>query len=200
MREKYLIGISGTSIALMTIALVWAMPVGMDQASVNDIGAIQGHVTVLAVHPDGTPYYYSQGYNDIQFDGKNQAAARLWDDAGGTGIGINCVTLGLSGDANSDAQNGVVTAAATGEQCGDTNPPAANDVTDTTAASAGQGAVTTIITEFAIAGGDDGLTITEVALSEPGGANTISRFLLADGGVGVSTGTILTITYTMTIT
>jgi len=77
MREKYLIGISGTSIALMTIALVWAMPLGMDQASVNDIGSIQGHVTVLAAHPDGTPYYYSQGDNTIQFDGKNEAAARL---------------------------------------------------------------------------------------------------------------------------
>jgi len=198
MREKYLIGISGTSIALMTIALVWAMPLGMDQASVNDIGSIQGHVTLMAVHPDGTANYI-QGDNVIQFDGKNAAANRLFDDTTNQ-LGIHCIALGTGGatDPTNDDINGVVTPAATATECADDGAP--NSITDTTAASAGQSAITDILIVFDIAAGDDGLTIDEVALEDSAGNNAISRFILADGGVGVSTNTVLTITYTMEIT
>jgi len=199
MRAKYLIGISGTSIALMTIALVLAMPLGMSQASVNDIGSIQGHVTILAVHPDGTSNYI-QGDNVIQFDGKNEAAARLWDDPTGAPTGINCVALGTGGGTTptSDAVNGVQTGTTTTNVCGDDG--GLNSVTDTTPAAASTSAVTDIVAVFTIAAGDDGATINEVALEDDSGGNAMSRFILAGGGVTVSTGTVLTITYTMTIT
>jgi len=200
MREKYLIGISGTSIALMTIALVLAMPSGMSQASVNDIGSISGHVTMMAIHPDGTSNYI-QGDNVIQIDGKNEAASRLWDDTAAT-LGIHCIALGTGGatDPTDNDKNGVVTATTTTRVCGD-DGPGASSVTDTQAAAAGAvPAITDIIAVFTIDANDDGDTINEVALEDSAGGGTMSRFILAGGGVTVSTDTVLTITYTMTIT
>jgi len=201
MRAKYLIGISGTSIALMTLALVMAMPLGTSQVSVNDIGSISGHVTILAVHPDGTSNYI-QGDNVIQFDGKNEAAARLWDDPVGAPTGINCIALGTGGatDPTNNDKNGVVTVTTTTNVCGDSGP-AGSSVVDTQAAAAGVvPAITDITAVFTIAAGDDGDTINEVALEDDAGGNAMSRFILAGGGVTVSEGTVLTITYTMTIT
>jgi len=198
MREKYLIGISGASIALMTIALVMAMPSGMSQASVNEIGSISGHVTMMAIHPDGTSNYI-QGDNVIQIDGKNEAASRLWDDTAAT-LGIHCIVLGTGGatDPTDNDKNGVVTAANTPTECGDDAP---NSVTDTQAAAAGAvPAITDIVVIFDIVAGDDQATINEVALEDSAGGGTMSRFILAGGGVTVSTDTVLTITYTMTIT
>jgi len=198
MREKYLIGISGTSIALMTLALVWAMPLGVAQTSINEIGSISGHVTIMAIHPDGSMNYI-QGDNVIQIDGKNAAANRLWDDTLAT-TGIHCIALGLGAATTptADNVNGVATPAATANVCGDDGPGASavNHVASTT----GNPEITTIIAVFTIAAGDDGKTIDEVALEDSAGANTMSRFILADGGVGVSENTLMTVTYTMTIT
>lgn len=70
MRAKILIGTTVTSVALMFAAISGVIPLGMNQASVSEVGGIMGHVTVLAVHPDGT-IQYAQGDNIILFEGKN---------------------------------------------------------------------------------------------------------------------------------
>jgi len=96
MRTKYLIGTTITSLALMTAALVWALPLVDDKTSINELSGIYGHVTIMALHPDGSADYI-QGDNLIQVEGMTEAALRLWTDSAGT-AGFNCITLGTNSD------------------------------------------------------------------------------------------------------
>jgi len=194
MRAKILIGTTVTSVALMFAAISGVIPLGMNQASVSEVGGIMGHVTMLAVHPDGTTQY-AEGDNIILFEGKTTVAATLWND--NTTTGFNCIQLGLSGDAEVDTDGGVKTAAATAVICAD-DGGAGDSIGVTTAAAAGQGDVTTITVVFTIDAGDDGKSITEVALRDGGGID-LSRVLLGTA-IGVSTNTVLTVNYEMTVT
>lgn len=127
---------------------------------------------------------------------KTVVATTLWNDDTGT-TGFNCIQLGLNGDAEVDTDGGVKTAAATAVICAD-DGGAGDSIIVTTAAAAGQGDETRIKVVFTIDAGDDGLTITEVALRNGGGID-LSRVLLGTA-IGVSTGTILTVNYDMTVT
>lgn len=193
MRAKILIGTTITSVALMFAAISGVIPLGMNQASVSEVGGILGHVEILAIHPDGTQQYV-QGDNVLLFEGKNTVATTLWTD--GTTTGFNCIQLGTNADAADDADGGVKAAAATPVECGDDGTP--NSVGETTAASAGVSSTFRITVVFDIVAGDDGATITEVALRDEASVD-LSRFVLASG-VGVNTGTVLTVNYDMTVT
>jgi len=196
MRAKYLIGTTITSLALVTAALVWALPLGDDQTSAKEAGAIYGHVSLMVVFPDGTTSY-QQGDNEIQFEGKTAAAAQLWND--GTFTGFNCITLGSDSAAATDAQStgvgdaGVLADLNTPQECAD---GAGNSITVGIAASAGQADVTNIVVEFDIVGTDNGATLAEVSLDNEANA-TMSRFDLVTD-LTVTTGTKVTVNYTMT--
>lgn len=196
MRAKILIGTTITSVALMFAAISGVIPLGMNQANVSEVGGIMGHVTMLAVHPDGTQQYV-QGDNVILFEGKTVVASTLWND--GTTTGFNCIQLGKSaaGPAD-DGDGGVLDAAATAVGCGDSGN--ANDsITVTTVAANGSPDITRITVEFTIDAGDDAKTINEVALRDDTGPTDLSRFILATG-ITVNTGTVLTVNYDMTVT
>ena len=198
MRAKYLIGTTITSLALMTAALVWALPLGDDQTSANEAGAIYGHVALKVVFPDGTTSY-QQGDNTIQFEGKAVAAAALWNDAAVTGF--NCITLGSNSADATDAQStgvgdaGTIDDLNTPQECADSGA-AENSINIGIAAAAGQADVTNIIVEFDIIGTDNGATLAEVSLDNEANA-TMSRFDLVTD-LTVTTGTKVTVNYTMT--
>lgn len=178
----------------MFAAISGVIPLGMNQANVSEVGGIFGHVEILAIHPDGTSQY-AQGDNVILFEGKNTVAATLWNDDAGT-KGFNCIQLGLNADVADDADGGVKLAAATAVDCGDSGAP--NAIVETTTAADGVANITTITVVFTIDAGDDGKAITEVALRDEAPVD-LSRFVLGTP-IGVSTGTVLTVNYKMTIT
>jgi len=195
-RTKYLLGTTIASIALMTAALVWAVPFGTQTASVNEMTGIYGHVEILAIHPDGIANYI-QGDNVIQNEGTNEAAERLWEDAGAK-TGFNCVGLDHSNQAAEDDDGGPVTATNTANVCADDVVVAGDGVTTTDAAAQNAVTSTEIISTFSIAAGDDGEDICAVTLNDEGGI-TISRFVLTPACITVNTGTVFKVTYTMTI-
>jgi len=204
MRTKYLIGTTITSLALMTAALVWALPLVDDKTSATELSGIYGHVTIMAIHPDGSADYI-QGDNTIQAEGKTAAAAQLWNDGGIAGF--NCITLGTDtatalADDNSasTADSGVITPFTnTPQECGDSGvAPNEIKVNKVAGVPAGIGDQTSIIVEFDIGAGDDGKMLSEVSLDSPEGGNTtMSRFILATA-VDVNTATVVTVNYTMT--
>jgi len=201
MRTKYLIGTTITSLALMTAALVWALPLVDDKTSINELSGIYGHVTLMAIHPDGSAAYI-QGDNAIQFEGSTAAASELWNDGGIAGF--NCITLGTDATAATDADStgttdsGVLTPFTnTPQECGDDGGPN-NSIDIDIVAKAGVKDQTSIIVEFDVGALDDGKMLSEVSLDSPEGGNTtMSRFVLATA-VDVNTATVVTVNYTMT--
>ena len=195
MRGKILIGTTVTSVALLFAVISGVIPLGMNQASASEVGGIMGHVEILAVHPDGTTQY-TQGDNVILFEGKNTVATTLWNDDAGT-TGFNCIQLGTNAAAADDADGGVLTAAATAVDCAD-SLTAGNGIANGTPAADGVSNITTMTVVFTIAAGDDGATISEVALQDAGAVD-LSRFVLLVP-IGVNTGTVMTVNYQMTVT
>jgi len=197
-RTKLLLG---TTISAVTIMFVMASGVNIfaNDTSASEKGfAINGHVTVLAVHPDGSTSY-SQTDNVILGSGKTLAATQLFDaSAGGASLAeaFNCVALGK--DATVDTTTSALTdpMIATVPQC-DTDG-IANPVQGITG---GVGEEITIIPpDFTILAADAG-TITEVILGQAIAGfqltGVLSHVDITD--VTVATNTLLTITYTVTV-
>jgi len=198
MREKYLIGTTITSLALMTAALVWALPLVDDKTSINELSGIYGHVTIMALHPDGSADYI-QGDNTIQVEGMTEAALRLWPTPTAT-TGFNCITLGENSatptteDSTGVGDAGVLTPFdSTPQECG---TGGGNSITVNKIAAGAKKDQTSIVVEFDVGFTDDGKMLSEVSLDTPGNT-TMSRFDLVTD-VDVNEGTKVTVNYTMT--
>jgi len=184
-RTKLLLG---TSIG--ALAMIFVMAAGVDAFETKATTAIQatginGHVTVMAVHPDGSTSY-AQGDNAIVPAGRAQAAAHLF---GTTAKPFNCINIGEGNIAGTPADIDVALTD-TGATCGGaiTNPQAAG--------------VVDIVVPFAALTANDvapGLTaeITEATLEDIDGIVLSHVDITTVNGVE---GTLITITYTMTLT
>ncbi len=207
-RTKLLLG---TSIG--ALAMMFVMAAGVDafktNTSVVEPGQIMGHVTVLAVHPDGS-MSYSQGDNFIQDLGIDAALIQLFDgtNAGGE---FDCMRIG----------NGTASDQATlNEELADLNITCDNSANVnavsnivTSPNSVNNGGSVDLVVEFAALTADDmnqpssSNSITEALLMQddgatPGGTQTESAVLshVAITPVPVVESTVVTLTYTMELT
>ncbi len=200
-RTKLLLG---TSIGALAMMFVMAAGVGNFNTSIVDTHSIMGHVTVMAVHPDGS-MSYAQADNEILDAGNDLALLRLFDN-GAAGDVFDCIRIGNS-TAVVTSDVGLTSPLATNSiACDDTGT-----VSNIVAApnSAAGGGTVDIIAEFdPLVATDvntiDGATsITEAILMQNSGAvdgtqaNTAILSHVAITAVPVVTGTIVTITYTM---
>jgi len=201
-RTKLLLG---TSIG--ALAMIFVMATGVDVLSTEtgiaaQTGKLNGHVTLMAVNPDGS-MSYAQGDNIIIDTGKVAASSQLFNATIATAAGtFECIIMG-SGDEAADGADGMGTPlVTTGQACASTaagvsgvttiagilDAPASTDIVVVFPALQ----VTDLVT---IAG--TSVTITEVVLEQAAGQDLSSVGLDADV-VGVL-GTVVTITYTMTL-
>jgi len=200
-RTKLLLG---TSISSVTIMLFMAAGFATNTNEIFTTGLIlplNGHVTVMAVNPDGT-VSYAQGDNLIFGTGKDLAASALYDDSGTRANPFVCVGLGEAGTPV-EATKGLTGALGTTNVVCSTVAPTANI---SGADAAGVGNKVDVVVVTTIAAGEGTTTITEVALSNAGGgglasaagfiAGVISHINLATN-VDVVEGTEITVTYTM---
>jgi len=210
-RTKLLLG---TSIG--ALAMMFVMAAGVDafktNTSVVEPGKIMGHVTVLAVHPDGS-MSYSQGDNFIQDLGIDAALLLLFDGTADAGE-FDCMRIGNGTATDQIALN---------EELPDLNITCdnqpggnANEVSNPVASPnspAGGGSVDMVV-EFAPLTANDmnqpesSNSITEALLMQdttggtPGGGQVDSVVLshVAITAVPVVEGTVITLTYTMELT
>jgi len=195
-RTKLLLG---TSIG--ALAMIFVMAVGFDTFDTKTGIAVQGtmlngHITAIAVHPDGS-MSYAQGDNAIQDTGLDPAASQLFD-AGTAGAGnvFDCIRIGTGSVAGDPLTiDTVMGAAATALQvCGEGSTLVAGG-------DPGDIAITadfTMLADDLIDNGATTVTVTEAVLEDSGG-NVLSKVDLAAGVLG-NLGTTITITYTMTLT
>jgi len=183
----------GTSIG--ALAMIFVMAAGVDAFDTKTSTAtqsfgLQGHVTVMAVHPDGS-VSYAQGDNAIIATGLDFAAAQLFG-ADATDA-FECIRIGTGdGGAGSDIQGTMGAAATALQQC----DSAADDVVDT-----GTDGEVEIDADFTMLAGDltgGSVLITEAILEDTAG-NVLSHVALA-ADVTANLGTVVTITYTMGLT
>ncbi len=203
-RTKILLG---TTIGAVTMMFVMAS--GFDFSSDAITAELQlpinGHGTLMAIHPDGS-VSYAQGDNFIFGSGKDKAGNRLYDSTVGAPAAFTCIGMGDSGAVTEANQfiNGPLTA--TNVAC-DTDGPDANFAGVDGAASAGNKVDVKVVMP-AIGAGDGTTTITNVGLSNAGDAalagNAATAFSLGmishiDLAVNVDVveGTVVTVTYTM---
>jgi len=204
-RTKLLLG---TSISAVTMMLVMAAGFATNTNEIFTtelILPLNGHVTLMAINPDGS-VSYSQGDNVIFGSGKDLAASALYDsNAGSRADAFVCIGLGEEVFANVDETDKGLTVplGTTLVQCSGAVPTANTGGGDGT--GAGLGNKVDIIVVTTIAAGEGTTTITEVALSNAGGvtsgnaafiAGVLSHIKLA-GGIDVVEGTEITVTYTM---
>lgn len=197
-RTKLLLG---TTISAVTIMFVMASGVNIfaNDTSVSEMSfPIIGHVTVLAVNPDGSTSYI-QTDNALLGAGKTLAAIQLFDgSASGAALGeaFNCIALGNDGSVD------VTTSTLTDPL---TNTPAACDtdgIDQTQAGVDGGGNAEIIELEipFTIGTGDAGL-VTEVILGQAANTQQLTGVLshvdITD--VPVAVGTVITITYELQV-
>jgi len=183
----------GTSIG--ALAMIFVMAAGVDAFDTKTTTATQsfglnGHVTVMAVHPDGS-VSYAQGDNAIITTGLDFAAAQLFGAAAADPF--DCIRIGTGAGGTGDDIQGTMGAAATAlQQC----DSAADDVVDT-----GTDGEVEIDADFTIAADDltaGSVLITEAILEDTAG-NVLSHVALATD-VTANLGTVVTITYTMALT
>jgi len=201
-RTKLLLG---TSVG--ALAMIFVMAAGVDVLNTEtgiaaQSGKLNGHVTLMAVHPDGS-VSYAQSDNIIIDAGKVAASIQLFDIANiiAADAGVfECIVMGEGTEAADGADTIGLALDTTGQACAST-AGGASGVT-VTAGALNAPASTEIIVEFpplvvadltTIAGVS--VTITEVVLENAGGQDLSSVGLDADV-VGVL-GTVVTITYTM---
>ena len=192
-RTKILLG---TSISAIAIMFVMASGVGIfaNDTSVSETSfLVNGHVTVLAIHPDGSTSY-SQSDNLILGSGKTLASDQLFGLAA-TGP-FRCIGLGSS-NAVDESLAGLSTEMIVSQVVCD------GDGVDQTQAGVtnGDSEIVDVVVGFTIAAVDAG-SITEVTLSSGGGGSTtpvnvISHVDITD--VPVADQTQLIITYSLTV-
>ena len=208
-RTKLLLG---TSIGAVAMIFVIAAGFGAIQfnTSATETGLIMGHVTVMAVHPDGSTSY-SQSDNLILDAGRNEAFNQLFNgsrtDASGE---FDCMRLG---NATTPALADVGLTESTmilPISCDDDNEAKnaafANDCTGTSSTVADLVTVFDAITAPDLnADGSNTLTeslLMQDAATSPGGGTTNTIILshaLLGTPVSVVLGTEVTLTYTMTL-
>ena len=205
-RTKILLG---TSIG--ALAMIFVMAAGVDAfktTTTMDSSMLLGHVTIMALNPDGS-MSYAHGDNLIMDAGKLTAAEQIFDPAQVAVANVfNCVQLGSGGIAGAAGDAAPTTALqALGQECTDS----AACVTTTncsvgTVAPTGVGlaATTTIIVQF------DPLVIADLDPAQAGSSITINEATLENdtdevlSSVGITSivgveGTVVTLTYTMTL-
>jgi len=185
-RTKLLLGTT-----LASIAMIFVMAAGVDAfdtktATVVQSFGLNGHVTVMAIHPDGSASY-AQADNAIITGTLTTAANQLFD--AGTADPFDCISIGDGDGTGNNIQNPMNAAATAGPQCdadGTTNP--------------GGDGIALIDAEFTILLADltaGSVLITEATLEN--GAEAILSHVSLDTDVPAVEGTIVTITYTMTL-
>ena len=188
-RTKLLLG---TSIG--ALAMIFVMAAGVDAfdtktSTASQSGVLNGHVTVMAIHPDGTTSY-SQADNAIVVTGLDAAAAQLFGAA--QSDAFECINIG-EGNIAGNAADIDVPLGVTGLTC---------DV-DGILDLAGNGvveidAVFTIVDNDVTPNITGTATLTEATLENNAGV-VLSKVNLA-AAVNTVSGTVVTITYTMTLT
>ena len=194
-RTKLLLG---TSIG--ALAMIFVMAVGFDTFDTKTGIAVQGtvlngHITAIAIHPDGS-MSYSQGDNAIVAAGLDNAATQLFDPAVSVaGNVFDCISIGtgtLIGNG-ADIHIPMVNVLTAAQSCGGGSVLVAG-------APVGDIAITAVFTMLATDLLDNGattVTVTEATLEDSGGT-VLSKVDLAAGVTG-NLGTEITITYTMTV-
>jgi len=202
----------GTSIG--AVAMIFVMAAGSDafqsNTSATDTGLIMGHVTVMAVHPDGSTSY-SQSDNLILDAGRQEAFKQLFDGTRADVAGeFDCMRLG-NATTPVLATAGLTSVLPTLPiSCDDDNTPSnAAFVNDCTGASSTSADLVTVFD--AITGTDvntDGANLlTESLLMQRTGTSpegglvdtTILSHALLGTPVSIVLGTVVTLTYTMTL-
>jgi len=192
-RTKLLLG---TSIG--ALAMIFVMAVGVDAFNTESTIAVQsgtlnGHATVMAIHPDGS-ISYVQTDNIIVDAGVDVAIDNLFDaTAAAAATPFDCIEMGSGAGTSTTALDAALGAA--GPICSGaaTNPVAApNAAVDIV--SVFPALVAADMTD----GGQTTVTITEVVLENSSGVIISHVELTTD--IGAVVGTIVTITYTMTLT
>ena len=184
-RTKLLLGTS-----LSALAMIFVMAVGVDAFDTKTTTGSQplslyGHVTVWAIHPDGSSSY-AQGDNAIT---TSEDGIRQIVDDSFTSDPFNCIDIGI-GAGNAGGINTPVLDGTTA-QC-DQISNGANEATGTHVLV---GVFT--MTQANVGGAGGTATISEAELANDAG-QVISTVALA-ANVGVIEGSIITINYTMTL-
>ena len=194
-RTKLLLG---TSVG--ALAMIFVMAAGVDVLSTETGTAVQGtglngHITAIAIHPDGS-MSYSQGDNAIQDTGLENAASQLFNPATAVaGNVFDCISIGTGtvvGNA-ADIHIPMVNVVTAAQSCGGGSVLVAG-------APVGDIAINAVFTMLATDLLDNGattVTVTEATLEDSGGT-VLSKVDLAAGVTG-NLGTEITITYTMTV-
>lgn len=201
-RTKLLLG---TSIG--ALAMIFVMAAGVDVLNTEtgiaaQSGKLNGHVTLMAVNPDGS-MSYAQGDNVIIDTGKVFASQQLFNTTLSSVANVfECIVMGSGTFAANGADTIGVALVTTGQACAST--AAAGSKSITTAGALDAPAETKITVVFPalvltdlITIADTSVTITEVVLERADGQDLSSVGLDADV-VGVL-GTVVTIVYTMTL-
>ena len=187
-RTKLLLGTT-----LASVAMIFVMAVGVDAFDTKLTTAVQssgimGHVTAMAVHPDGSTSY-AQGDNLIVTATLSAAQVQLHDRNTATAGGVfDCMRLGGCDGTGNDLA-GATELTVTGQSC-DTDGDFDID-------SDGVG---DIIAEFTILAGDltaGAVTISDVVLENSG--NTVLSHVALAADVPAVENTIVTITFEMTL-
>ncbi len=186
-RTKLLLGTS-----LASIAMIFVMAAGVDAFDTKSSTAVEsaglnGHVTVMAIHPDGSASY-AQADNLIVQASLTTAANQLFDSASGTDE-FDCIRIGEGAGTGNDINDPMNAAATAQPQC---DPNGANNT--------GGAGIDEIEVDFTILAGDlvaGTVTISEAVLEN--GAGVVISHVPLDADVPAVENTIVTIIYTMTL-
>jgi len=186
-RTKLLLGTT-----LASVAMIFVMAAGVDAfdtktSTASQAAVLNGHVTVMAIHPDGSATY-AQGDNNIVTATLANAIQVLMSDAATDKF--NCIDIGTgAGGGNALTQ-------ARGSGVG--------PVCDATATAGGSPGIATVSSEFTIVDDDvtptgTGTAIISEAVLQNGNSDVLSSVGLSTD-VGVISGSVVTIDFTLTLT
>jgi len=202
----------GTSIGAVAMIFVIAAGFGAFQfnTSATDTGLIMGHVTVMAVHPDGSTAY-SQSDNLILDAGRNEAFKQLFD-GGRTDATAEFDCMRLGNATNPDVADVGLTESLPflKIECDDDNTTSNPQIADDCAGASSTAG--DLIVEFPAITAPDVNTngansLTEALLMQDGAASPdgtlVNTIILSHAILGtpvsVVLGTVVTLTYTMTL-
>jgi len=191
----------GTTIG--ALAMIFVMAAGVDSLKTNvsvvesNIPILMGHVTVTAVHADGSMSYV-QTDNVIQNLGRDAALLHLISgtDAGGE---FDCMRIGTGDGTGVGITEPMVTT--NGQAC-DTNNTSSNPIAAADNGGVASGNVVALFPDLVLADlvtvAGVSVTVTEATLENVGGV-VLSHVTLGTAITG-NEGTAITINYTMTLT
>ena len=203
-RTKLLLGTTVGALAMIFVMAAGFNVLNTETGIAAQSGKLNGHVTLMAVNPDGS-MSYAQGDNIIIDTGKTFASQQLFDvNQASVADVFECIVMGSGTEAADGADTIGVALVTTGQACVST-AAAGSSVLVVAPVNTDDPATTTITVVFPalvltdlITIADTSVTITEVVLENAGGQDLSSIGLDADV-VGVL-GTVVTIEYEMTLT